>query len=225
MKNPHKPIAGFSAIPESATLFKGIEEAALAPMLACIGAETVSLKKGESVLLAGDAPRHVGLALTGLMHVIREEYDGSRSLLAAIGPGELFAGALCCANVAKSPVAVTAALDATVMLLPYARIVQPCPNTCPFHAKLIENMLRILAGKTILLQDRMEILRLKSIKAKVLRYLESFAPQHDGRIAIPFNREKLAEYLCVDRSALSHALARMKKEGLIEYDKNSFFLK
>jgi CRP-like cAMP-binding protein len=224
MKNPQKSFAAPPAVLQSAVLFKGIEGAALGPMLACIGAETVTVGKGGIILLVGDKPRHVGITLTGVVHVVREDHDGNRSLLAAIAPGEMFAEALCCAGIAESPVTVTAASDATVMLLPYTRILQICPDSCPFHTKLIENMLRLVAGNNLLLQSRMELLSLKSIRARVLRYLESFVPQQGGHITIPFNREELADFLCVERSALSHALARMKKDGLIEYRKNTFIM-
>ena len=70
----------------------------------------------------------------------------------------------------------------------------------------------------------MEIISLKSIRAKVLRYLASFVPEQGKKITIPFNREEMADYLCVERSALSHELARMQRDGLIEYRKNRFVL-
>lgn len=73
-----------------------------------------------------------------------------------------------------------------------------------------------------MLQNRMEIVGLKSVRAKVTRYLEAFVPRHDQEFTIPFNREELADFLCVERSALSHELSRMKKEGLIDYKKNKF---
>ena len=93
------------------------------------------------------------------------------------------------------------------------------------YAKLIENLLRLTAQKNLLLQSRMEIVCLKSVRAKVLRYLASFVPEQGRQITIPFNREEMADYLCVERSALSHELARMRQEGLIEYWKNCFVVK
>ena len=94
-----------------------------------------------------------------------------------------------------------------------------------FHTKLIENMLGLIANKNLMLQSRMEIVCMKSVRAKVLQYLKSFVPEQGREITIPFNREKLAEYLCVERSALSHELAKMKRDGLIEYRKNKFILR
>ena len=161
----------------------------------------------------------------GQLHILREDYDGNRSLLTVVMPGEIFAEALCCVGVAESPVTVMAHTEATVLLLPYQRIPHACPNACAHHAKLIENLLRLTAQKNLLLQSRMEIVCLKSVRAKVLRYLASFAPEQGRQITVPFSREEMADYLCVERSALSHELARMKRDGLIEYRKNSFVLK
>ena len=209
---------------KSAGLFKGIEAAEFRTMLGCIEAEIKNIRKGEIILLAGNSPRHIGIVLAGQFHIIREDFDGNRSLVAAIAPGDIFAEALCCADVPESPVTVAAEVDSTVMLLNFSRILRTCTNSCSFHARLIENMLSLIAKKNILLQSLMEIISLKSVRAKVLRYLESFIPKQGREITIPFNREELANFLCVERSALSHELARMKKDGLIEYRKNTFIL-
>jgi len=201
-------------------LFREIDD--LDVMLQCLGAETRQVKKDEIILLAGEKPRHVGIVLSGLLHIVREDYDGNRSLMASVEPGEIFAESLCCAGVAESPVTVMAVTDSTILLLRFERVLRTCQNVCAFHHRLIENMLRIVADKNLFLQARLEIMGLKSVRAKVLRYLESFAPKKGEEFIIPFNREQMAEYLCVDRSALSHELTRMKKDGLIEYNKNRF---
>ena len=214
-----------SKLLQSVELFNGIADGDLRRMLGCIGAIGASVRKDEIILLAGDRPRHVGIVLTGQFYVFREDYDGNRSLLAALSPGEIFAATICCAAVAASPVTVTATTDSTVMLLDFLRILHTCPNSCTFHTKLIGNMLKHVASRSLLLQDQMEIVGLKSVRAKVLRYLASFVPRQGMNIAIPFNREQMANFLRVERSALSHELARMKKDGLIEYRKNIFILK
>jgi len=205
-------------------LFQGIEAVELETMLTCVGAEVKNVAKGEIILLAGDRPQHVGIVLSGQLHVIREDYDGNRSLIAAIMPSEIFAEALCCAGVSESPVTVTAGVESSIMQLNFSRILRTCSNSCSFHAKLIENMLSLIAKRNIQLQNRMEIISLKSVRAKVLRYLESLVPKQGKKVTIPFNREELADFLCVERSALSHELSRMKRDGLIEYKKNTFVL-
>ena len=205
-------------------LFRGVNAAGLETMLTCLGAEIREVSKDEIVLLAGDQPQYVGIVLAGQLHIVREDYDGNRSLIAEVTSGEIFAEALCCAGVPESPVTVVAQTDSAVMSLKFLRILQTCPSSCAHHTKLIGNMLKLVANKNLQLQSRMEIISLKSIRARVMHYLKSLAPKQEGHILIPFNREELADFLCVERSALSHELMRMKADGLIEYRKNQFAL-
>jgi len=207
---------------KSVQLFKGIDDSQLEAMLKCLDSEIKIVKRDEIILLAGDKPHFIGVVLSGQLHIVREEYDGNRSLLAAVTPGGIFAEALCCAGVSESPVTVIAETDSTIMLLSFSRILHTCPNACSYHAKLIENMLEVVANKNLQLQHRMEIISLKSVRAKVTRFLESFVPTQGTNITIPFNREEMADFLCVERSALSHELARMMRDGLIDYRKNHF---
>ena len=209
---------------KTVSLFRGIGADEFGSMLGCIGAEIKAISKGSIILLAGDAPRNVGIVLYGQLHVVREDRDGNRSLIAVMAPGDVFAEALCCAGVSESPVTVIADLDSTVAMMSFERILYICPNSCSFHRELIRNMLKLIAEKNLLLQSHMEIISLKSIRARVMRYIESLAPRHGREVTIPLNREELADYLCVERSALSHELMRMKKDGLIDYRKNKFVM-
>ena len=213
------------AIIQSAEIFKEIDTSDLETMLSCLETEVKMAQRGEIILLAGDKPMSIGMVLDGLLHVIRDDYEGNRALIAAIKPGELFAEALCCAGVSESPVTVIADTDSEILLMNFSRVLHTCSISCNHHTKLIANMLELIAGKNLLLQNRMEIVSLKSVRAKVMRFLESFSAKKGRSITIPFNREQMSNFLCVDRSALSHELMRMKNEGLIEYRKNNFLLK
>jgi len=215
----------YLALLESAGLFKDIEAANLENMLSCLGAEIKDVKKDSMILLAGNTPTHVGMVLSGQVYIYREDYDGNRSLIAAVMPGELFAEALCCAGITESPVSIMTDVDSRIMYMSFLRILHTCPNSCSHHTKLLENMLKIIANKNLLLQNRMEIVSIKSVRVKILRFLESFMPKQGKDISIPFNRDEMAEFLCVERSALSHELMRMKQDGLIEYRKNRFLIK
>ncbi len=218
MKNLRKYLELLKSIP----LFTGIAQNELESMLGCLEAQDTNVRKDEILLLAGKPPEHIGIVLTGQLHIVKEDYDGNRTLVAAITPGEIYAEALCCAGVRESPVTVLADCDSVVMLLRFDRILHTCPRSCGFHARLIENMLGVIARKNLMLQGRMEIISIRSVREKVLRYLNSFIHEPGQYITIPFNREELANYLCVERSALSHELSRMKKDGLIDYRKNQF---
>jgi len=206
-------------------IFDSISGAEMGSMLNCLGARIKSLPKNGAFLLAGEKPVYIGIVLTGQLHIVREDYEGNRIMIASAAPGGIFAEALCCADIEESPVSVLAAEDSSVMLLRFENILRVCPSACPFHRKLLENMLRLVSNKNLYLQGRMEIVSIKSVRWKVLRYLESFAQKRGREIVIPFNREELAGYLCVERSALSHELMKMKRDGLIDYRKNAFILK
>ena len=208
----------------STELFQGMHEADLRAVLGCLQAEQTAVMKNEIVLLAGNKPEHLGIVLSGALHIVKEDIDGNRTLVAALTAGDFFAETLLCAGVTESPVTVYAETDAAIVLLRFERILHPCSQVCAFHARLIQNLLAIVARKNLLLQNRMEIISIKSIRMKVLRYLSALVPEHGQTITIPFNREEMANYLCVERSALSHELTRMKKEGLIDYQKNRFTL-
>lgn len=203
-------------------LFQGITTEELPAMLSCLGAQTSAYQKGQTLLSAGSRPEHIGIVLSGQLQVIKDDAEGNHTLLAALAPADIFAEALCCAGVEESPIAVVAGLDSTVLLLKFPHMLRTCSSSCVFHQKLIENMLGIIAQKNIYLQNRIELIRIKSIRAKVLSYLEPFASAHGSSFSIPLSRGEMADYLCVDRSALSHELIRMKRDGLIDYHKNTF---
>lgn len=205
-------------------LFSGIEQGELASVLACLGAETAAVKKGEYVLAAGSPVDFVGIVLTGRLHIVREDINGERALIAGLAPGDFFGETLCCAGVAESPVGVLADTDAGIMRLGIRQILETCSKSCPFHTKLIENMLRMLARKNLQLQARMDFLEKKTIRARLMSYFESVAMKQGREFVVPFNREELADFLCVDRSALSRELGKLKSEGIIEYRKNRFAL-
>lgn len=212
----------FQEILGSVRLFAGIAQEDYPAMLACLDARVAEVKKDDFLLLAGDRPTHVGVVLSGRLHVSRVDLDGNRSLLASLLPGDFFAEALCCAGVKESPVSVQADTEGQTMLIPFARILHTCPQSCSFHSRLLENMLGVLAHKNLTLQSRMEALGHKNLRGRLLCYLEAAAVGQGRRFSIPFNREELADYLCVDRSALSRELGLLKKEGMLDYWKNNF---
>lgn len=205
-------------------LFRDIDEDNIESMLKCLGARTVNLNKSEYVLVAGNRVDQVGIVLEGQLHIVRDDMDGGRALIAMLDPGDFFAEALCCAGVKESPVSVVATTDAKVMLLSFRHILHTCSSSCLFHTKLIENMLQVIAQKNLQLQARMDFLSKKTIRRRLMSYFESVALKQGRKFTIPFNREELADFLCIDRSALSRELGILKKEDIIDYKKNQFTL-
>lgn len=214
----------YISILNSVKLFKNIKENDIIPMLSCLGTKINDYKKGQFIFSVGDKVDHIGILLKGNVHVIKENFEGERTIIAALTTGDYFAEALCCAGIKESPVSVEVISDTKIILLPFNRILNTCSSSCLFHTKLIENMLYVIAQKNILMQNRMDILSQRTLRLKVLNYLQSLAAKQGQNIVIPFNREEFANFLCVDRSALSHELSRMQNDGLIKFHKNHFIL-
>ena len=194
-------------------------------LLDCLTAARRVYKKDEFIFRAEDKAVSVGIVVSGGVRVIQEDFWGNRMILAQIGPGGLFGEAFSCAGVNKLPVSVAASEKSEVMMVDYRKIVTACTSTCVFHTRLIRNMLRILAEKNIMLTRKMEHLSQRTIREKLLSFLSAQAVgAGSGVVEISFNRQELADYLCVDRSALSRELALMQNDGVLRYDKNRFQL-
>ena len=207
-------------------LFKGIGEAELDGMLQCLGAAQKSYKKGSYILMAGDALHHVGVLLSGQATVYKTDLLGSRTVLGALTPPQLFAETFVCAGVKTSPVSVEAASDAEVLLLGFERILHTCSSCCAHHSALIYNMLRIVAQKNMALSEKMDHMARKTTRQKIASYLIDQATRAGGRrFEIALDRQALADYLSVNRSALSRELSHMNEEGVVDYQRNSFYIR
>jgi len=207
-------------------LFNGIHPSDLEKLLRCLQARQRVCRKNEFIFSAGDAVRAIGIVLSGAVHIQQEDYWGNRTILAHITPGGLFGEAFSCAETDSLPVSAAVAEDAEILLLDYKRIVTTCSSACAFHASLIQNMMKLLAQKNILLTQKMEIITRRTTRERLLAYLSAQAAlAGKNRFTIPFNRQQLADYLSVERSAMSAELSRMQADGLLWTNKSVFELR
>lgn len=206
-------------------LFKDIPEEDIDSMLDCLNAQKLTCQKNEAIFNAGDPPEYFGIVLSGSVHVLQEDYWGNRTILTSVQPGGLFGEAFSCAEVSTLPVSVIAQSYCEILLIDSRRILNSCSSSCTFHTRLIGNLMKILAGKNIFLTRKMEHISKKTTKEKVLSYLSECAVSAGtNSFTIPFNRQELADYLSVERSALSATLGKMRDEGLITFEKSRFTL-
>lgn len=206
-------------------LFDRISESELDRMLGCLNASLKQYAKGNTIFFAGDPAVRVGVVLTGEAQVVRDDLFGNRTILANLAAGDLFGETFACAGVQVLPVGVLATSPCSVLLLDYRKIIRTCSSDCAFHSRLVENMMRILAQKNLLLSQKIEVLSARTTREKLLAYLSSQASRAgSSSFTIPFSRQALADYLCVDRSAMSAELGRMRDDGLLSFHKNRFEL-
>lgn len=204
-------------------LFQNIEE--LDALLACLHAQRRSYSRGQFIAAEGQPATHIGIMLHGQAQVLHHDYLGNRTIVTSLSQGDLFAETFACAQIPTLPVSVQATAPTVVLLAEYARIAAPCGNGCAFHSQLVTNMMHVLAAKNLMLNSKLAHLAKRSTRDKLLSYLFAQA-QNAGNpsFTIPFNRQQLADYLCVDRSALSAELSRMQKDGLLQFHRNTFTL-
>ena len=216
----------FLHIIRSAPLFSGVSDTELTAMLACLKAEKKSFPKEAFVLQAGDTAASIGLVLLGTVLVIQEDIWGNRNILSKAGPGQTFAAAYACAPGSRLNVSVVADTPITVLFLNVERILTVCPSACSCHCHMIRNLLGELAVKNLQFSEKLTHVGQRSTRSKIMSYLSAEAQRLGTyELDIPFSRQQLADYLCVERSGLSLELGKMKKDGLLDYHKSHFVLK
>ncbi len=215
----------FLPVLRNCPLFANIEENDLLRMLTCLGARVMSFDKKYTVFAEGSPARYLGIVLSGSVQVVRVDFYGNRSILAEIEPPHLFGEAFACAETDSLPVTVIANEPADVMLIDCAHVLRTCQNNCGFHGQLIFNLMRDLAEKTILFHQKSEITAKRSTREKLMAYLMMQAKKAGANtFRIPFDRQELADYLEVGRSGLSAEISKLRREGLLESEKDWFTL-
>lgn len=204
-------------------LFEGLTLETIDTLLGCITPQYKNYEKSAWVLMEGDELRSIGVVLSGVLHTIQDDYWGNRTIVSRIEPGNLFGESFICGGVKESPVSIIAVEASEILLLDFTRIIGICSSACAFHSKLIKNMISNLAQQNMSLMEKIEYITQRNTRSKLLSYFSSLAKREkSNRIEIPFNRQELADYLSVDRSALSAELCRMRDEGLLWFHKNKF---
>ena len=206
-------------------MFAGIGRDDLGAMLSCLCASLRAYAKGETVYFEGDTVTKIGLAVSGHLHLIKNDVYGNTFIVTDITPPGMFAEAVVCSGVGRVPVSVVAKDESEILFIDYGRVVTSCSSSCSFHSRLIRNMISILARKNVEMSAKMEHITKRTTKEKLLSYLTDKARQESGGVFdIPYNRQELADYLSVERSALSAEMSKLKRDGVIDYRKNHFEL-
>ena len=207
-------------------LFRGATPGEVEEMLSCLSAERRGFAKGEMVCRMGDVVTSLGMVLSGSVLIENDDLWGNTTVLDHVGPGQIFAETYACTFGEPLMVNVVAAGPVEVLFLNMNRVLTVCSHACGHHNRLIRNLLAISAQKNLNLSRKIFHTASKSIRGRLLSYLSDQAVRSgSASFTIPFNRQQLADYLNVDRSALSNELSKMQKEKLLEVQKNRFELR
>ena len=206
-------------------LFAGIGGEDIDAMLTCLGATVRTYQKGEYIFREGEHIRYITVLLEGSILVQRDDYWGNRSIVSRIGVGEMFGEAYATPNSGALLNDVVALEDSTVIFFDVNRILTLCPSACRFHSMTVQNLVCAISEKNRGLVAKLGYMSNRSTRSKLLAYLSDEAKkQNSSSFEIPFNRQQLADYLSVDRSAMSNELCKMRDEGILKFEKNKFTL-
>lgn len=208
----------------SLALFQGISPEECREMLTTDRVRTADFEKGAVIFRAGDRTGELGVLLCGEVHVESCDLWGNRVILHSIPAGHAFAEtyALC-----EEPLMadVTAAQPSRVLFIRLAELLKADNEAQPWYPRLLRNLTLLFARKNLAWSGRVFCLSAKGIRSRVMMYLSAQAAQAGStEFSIPFDRQQLADYLNVERSALSKELGRMQKEGVLTFRKNHFRL-
>lgn len=206
-------------------LFAGVDEQELTAMFDCLQARMGTYKKGECVFRRGERMGVIAVPVEGSLRIQHDDYWGNRSIVGAVGVGEMFGEAYAAPDSGAIMNDVVAAEDSAVIFFDAGRILTVCSSACLFHSRVVENLFCAVAGKNRGLVRKLEHMSRRTTREKLFSYLSDEAERQGGStFAIPFNRQELADYLSVDRSAMSAELGRMRDDGLLVFEKNRFTL-
>lgn len=176
--------------------------------------------KDEYILKTGDFTSNAGIILKGSLSIISEDFWGNKNIISTLSTGNIFAEIFSFKNNIPLNVSVISNEETKILFLNINSIINETKNFV-----FIKNLMDIITTKTLMLNRKNELLSKRTIREKVMTFLSQQAINtNNNSFKIPFSREEMADFLAVDRSALSRELSKMKREGIINYNKNQFTL-
>lgn len=210
---------------KKSNLFQGVTEDEISAMLSCLSARLKHYKKDEFIIHSGDYIHSIGMIVSGTALIIQEDFWGRRTIISEAMPGTLFAETYACLPNLPIEMSVICDTECDVIFMDFNRIMNVCSSACSFHTRLVQNFISAIAKKNLVLTKKMQHMSKKTIRDKLLSYLSAESLKNSSStFSIPFNRQQLADYLAIDRSALSNELSKLQAEGIITYNKNQFTL-
>jgi CRP/FNR family transcriptional regulator, dissimilatory nitrate respiration regulator len=212
----------YKVISES-LLFDNLDLKELPSMLKCLDPKLKSYKKNDYIFISGDFFTGIGIILEGTAAILNERISGDRIIITTLKQGDVFGEMIAFSGLNKWSNTIQAFENCKVLMLPKARIVGECSKICPWHRTLIENFLKLLSDKALVLNSKVKFLAIKGIREKVSTYLyEQYKNTGNGDIALNLNRNELADFLSVSRPSMSRELCKMRDEGIIDFHLKSF---
>ena len=210
---------------KSCPFFSGMEDREILSILHCMDARVIKKERNSYIFRSGESTETMGLVLCGSVLVIQEDLWGHRNILDKVLPGDFFGESYAATPGSVLNISVVTNEDAEILMLNVSRLLTVCQTACAHHTRLIRNLVSVLAGKVLLWDSKITHISKRTTREKLLSYLSSESIRQ-GKLAfdIPYDRQQLADYLSVERAAMSVELGKLKKEGILDTERNHFVL-
>ena len=223
-KNYTSPLNGNNSLNEEhlktlvgTALFSGITSEEMHTMLGCLGAQVKTFKRGNLLVSPGQPLDSLLIMLGGQAHIVQYDLDGNRFIRGDLAVGDCFGDMTVCTHQETTELGLEARTTTQVLIVKYARVVTTCSSACQFHARLIQNLLKVIASHSIQQAQQLDVLSQKTLREKLWYFLRSECDdKREVEFSIPYSRSELAAYLRCDRAALSREISHMVAQGLID---------
>lgn len=213
----------YHSILMKSTLFRDIKENELSDLLPSLRVKVREYKMNEYVFSLGETVNYIYIVLKGSIKIMKENIAGNTTIVAFLGPSQIFAEGIVCTRKRIAPVSTLVTENAKVLQIPYDQIINNNGNENKYHSHLTRNMMLLLGEKNYSLNNKIDILMLKGMRNKLATFLLNEANKNGSlSFTISPNRNELADYLNVSRTSMCRELSKMKSDGIIDYYKNSF---
>ena len=202
-------------------LFEQIDNNGVLELLKCIGIKTKIFRKNSYILKNSGKIDYLGVILGGNAVIQKTDSLGNITIVEYLKINDIFGHNIVCCGTEKSPVDIIAQNECEILFLPFEKVITPCEKLCPYHLQLIKNIMKMISKRNSLLNDKIDIIAQKTTRDKIIALLESYR-KGEKVFSIPYSREEMAKFLCVDRSAMSRELCKMRDEGILRFHKNHF---
>lgn len=205
------------------SIFNNIDKQDVKKMLNCFESRQIMYKKERTIFSNIGNSDILGIIISGKVELIRYDYDGSRTILDTLEENDIF-GKIFSANLSNE-ISAIALTDCEILLIDYSKAIGKCKKNCPYHTKFINNMLEMINDKIILMNERIEVLTKRNTREKLMSYFKLLSKKNASKsFKLPFSYTDLADYLSIDRSAMSRELKYLKEDGFIKTNGRKIYL-
>lgn len=208
---------------EKVPLFEGIPQNKIPDVLSALNSSVHSFEKGRPIFREGDAVTQAGIVLCGRVEILKEDYHGNRNLISVLTEGQLFGEALCCTEAEVQPFEIVAAEQSKILLFDCKAVM--ADTSFEYYGQFMRNLLQEIAEKNLILRRKITLLSKRTTREKIMEFLLTESKRAGkSEFDIPYDRQQLADFLGVDRSAMSAEISKLRADGVISARKNHFVI-